>query len=268
VTDYLLQPKRVTPTHSKGASDGVTLDSYTRFLADADFEPRASRTDLRAPHSALMRMMLSAPPKFRAPMHVAQNALTRLAMLVSAGRAHRLLAGQRETRLHLGCGRVALSGWINIDLLGTRADFIWDLRWQLPFPAGCASAVFHEHLLEHLPLPAALSVIQECHRLLRSGGILRIAVPDFEHYARSYTGDRSYIATLRPDRPTPLLAFSEIIYGYGHRSMWDSETLIRALTEAGFTGASRRGYGDSAIRPAPDSEHRKEESLYIEALKP
>lgn len=34
--------------------------------------------------------------------------------------------------LHLACGEHHVDGWVNIDLVGSRADIVWDLRKRLP----------------------------------------------------------------------------------------------------------------------------------------
>jgi predicted SAM-dependent methyltransferase len=169
-------------------------------------------------------------------------------------------------RLHLGSAEVYKRGWINIDQHGAQVDFVWDLRRPLPLPPGSVEAIFHEHLLEHLPAAEGLSLTRECHRLLRPGGILRIGVPDFGRYARGYVNGDGFIAGIRPEVPTPLFALAEVTYDYGHRSLWDEATLVGLLAEVGF---SARGcaFGESALEEAPDSEHRRDETLYVEAVK-
>jgi SAM-dependent methyltransferase len=170
-------------------------------------------------------------------------------------------------RLHLGSARTRLEGWINIDLIGLKADLPWDLRQGLPFPEGSAEAIFHEHLLEHLPLVAVLPFLRECRRTLRVGGVIRVGVPDAERYIRDYVLPQGFIDTFRPGRPTPLLALAETAYCYGHLSLWDGATLSLALTEAGFDGVTARAFGDSSISPVPDSPHREFESVYVEGIK-
>jgi predicted SAM-dependent methyltransferase len=175
--------------------------------------------------------------------------------------------GTTGLRLHIGCGRNHLPGWVNIDLAGLGADLPWDLRHRLPFYDGSSAAIFHEHLLEHLPIDGALSLLRECWRLLRPGGILRVGVPDFGRYLLDSISPNGFIDTNRPNRPTRLLAVAEVAYCHGHRSIWDSETLCLAVLEAGFQAPTERPYGISAIEPAPDSAGRSAETLYVEAEK-
>src|SRR5262249_10215856 len=146
------------------------------------------------------------------------------------------------------------------DLVGHEADLAWNLRRPLPFPDGSVDAIFHEHVLEHFPADHGLLLLEECHRLLRPGGVLRVGVPDAGVYARSYVdGGSGVIEELRPGRPTPMLAFEEIFYHHGHKAMYDAETLALFLSAAGFGDVSARGFGESAISPPPDSEHRRDE---------
>jgi predicted SAM-dependent methyltransferase len=180
----------------------------------------------------------------------------------------RRLAQRRGLALHLGSGAHKLPGWVNIDIFGMRPDLYWDLRWGIPFPDGSARAVFLEHVLEHFRLDDGLKMLEECHRVLAPGGRVRVGVPDFGSYLRSYAGDGSFIERNRPGRPTPLLAVAEVALGHGHRSVWDGETLVRVLEEAGFDRAAVRPFGDSAIQDGMDSPQREAESVYAEAEKP
>jgi predicted SAM-dependent methyltransferase len=168
-------------------------------------------------------------------------------------------------RLHLGSGGHPLEGWVNIDILGMEPDLYWDLRSGIPFPDGLATAVFLEHVCEHFTLADDLDLLAECRRVLAPDGIVRVGVPDFGRYLESYAADGSFIESVRPGRPTRLLAVAEVALGHGHRSVWDEETLVRVLEESGFTGARRRDWGDSDLDPCPDGAKRQPESVYAEA---
>ena len=39
------------------------------------------------------------------------------------------------------------------------------------------------------------------------------------------------------------------------------------MRAAGFERCEERGFGDSRIEPCPDSPHREQESIYVEAVK-
>lgn len=243
----------------------TSFKRYTAVLADTGWAPSGELDAVAAPLSLSIRIGRQLVPKFMRDW--VKSTLTRAVAPVARRRAAALASRAGDLRLHLGCGPNHLRGWVNVDLVSTGADLAWDLSVRAPFADGSVAAIFHEHLLEHLPLPAAVSFLQECHRLLRPGGVLRVGVPDFGRYARDYAGERTLIAHTRPGRPTALLAVSELAFCYGHASMWDEETLLAALKEAGFTITHVRGFGDSAIQPVPDSRWREAETLYVEAMK-
>lgn len=192
---------------------------------------------------------------------------TRALALRSRRQARELADTGGELRLHLGSGTHRLDGWINVDILGMNADLLWDLRDGLPFPDSCVSAVFLEHVLEHFALADVLDVLRECHRVLAPGGIIRIGMPDFGRYLVSYGGDRHFIESERPGRPTALLAIAEVALAHGHRSVWDAETISLVLAQPGFAAVEVRAHGESALVPAPDAANRRGESVYAEATK-
>jgi predicted SAM-dependent methyltransferase len=194
---------------------------------------------------------------------------TTLLLPLEKRKAQRLLDSQRgQLRLNLGSGPGRIDGWTNVDIVGMHPDLHWDLRRDLPFPDACAEAVFLEHVLEHIPLAGVVRVLDEARRVLKPGGIVRVGVPDFGRYARSYAGDRAFIEELRPGRPTPLLAIAEVAQFHGHVSAWDDETLVAVIEAAGFEDVEARAWGESRMDPAPDTELRRAESVYAEGIAP
>src|SRR6185436_5550447 len=61
-----------------------------------------------------------------------------------------------------------------------------DLRQRVPLPDASCAAVYHSHVLEHFSRAEAPLFLQECHRLIAPGGLLRVVVPDLETIARLY----------------------------------------------------------------------------------
>ena len=189
---------------------------------------------------------------------------------LEARKAQRLLQNKKQPlRLHLGCGSIYLDGWVNIDLVsppGKRRDLRWDLQRRIPFPDESIEAIFSEHLLEHLEIAAGFAHLKECRRVLTPGGVLRIGVPDLERYVYSYLGENSLIEDERPGRPTRGIAFGEIFFFYEHKAMYDFETLELMLREVGFEAVKRTAFGEGKLTSI-DSESRRLETLYVEAVK-
>src|SRR5262249_15340859 len=124
-----------------------------------------------------------------------------------------------------------------------------------------------EHVIEHFTLADAMPLLDDCRRVLRPGGRIRIGVPDFGSYLVSYAGDGEFIEQNRPGRPTPLLAVAEVAFAHGHRSVSDGPTLVAALEECGFRDAGIRAFGDSSIDHHLDSSIREGETIYVEAVR-
>lgn len=61
-----------------------------------------------------------------------------------------------------------------------------DLSKGIPFLSGSVDAVYHSHLLEHIDRDKVPLFLAEIRRVLKSNGIHRIVIPDFEHVCRSY----------------------------------------------------------------------------------
>lgn len=89
--------------------------------------------------------------------------------------------------LNLGCGNRFHPDWENVDFQpAARSVRRHDLRTGIPYPDGAFDVVYHSHVLEHFPKRLALRFLQECHRVLKTRGIVRVIVPDLEQIARLY----------------------------------------------------------------------------------
>jgi len=230
-----------------------------RFPPDGDLSgPSESQW-----YSGWRRIVLKVVPgRFVEPARVC---ITRVLMAIR--RQRRLQIPVDGLALHLACGEHYVDGWLNIDLVGSRADMVWDLRKPLPVKQGTVRAIFHEHFIEHLPIADAVQMLSDCHGLLRPGGVLRIGVPDFQRHFRSYVESDGFLEQIRPGRPSPLFALNELIYSYGHTSLWDPDTFRIVLNEIGFAEVQVKEFGQSVLAPAPDLLDRQFGTLYIEAIK-
>ena len=174
-------------------------------------------------------------------------------------------------KLHLGCGPNRKPGWLNVDL-SMPADLALDLREKFPFPDNSFSVIYSEHFFEHIDYPvAAGNFLAECFRVLKSGGLIRIGVPDTEWPLQEYCKVRNdgYFH-LSQESWHPQWCTTEmehINYHFRqdgeHRFAYDFETLLKVLKAAGFSDVSKTGFD-----PDIDSESRKTGTLYVRAVKP
>lgn len=196
------------------------------------------------------------------------------------------LQGDTPHYLNLGCGTNILDGFVNADFFTTRGiDFAADLRYPLRIADNSFDGIICEHTLEHLTYDEVARLLKECHRVLKPGGILRIAVPDLSIFIHHYCADDRewfarweqlmFIGSTDPERAkrrlqTPMEALSFVTQEYGHVSSWDIETLSAYLGRSGFYSVTQRQFRKGACSELLydlDSEDRKLVSLYVEAVK-
>lgn len=89
-------------------------------------------------------------------------------------------------KLNLGSGPIGLDGYKNLD--GATGDCI--------YPLACADGSCEEirasHVLEHYSHTAVCGVLRHWASKLAPGGLLRIAVPDFEKIAKDYLAGKDF----------------------------------------------------------------------------
>jgi predicted SAM-dependent methyltransferase len=90
-------------------------------------------------------------------------------------------------KVNIGCGRRYEKSWINIDFSSDGPDVIqYDLNKGIPLDDNSVDVVYSSHVLEHFSSNKGHFLLSECYRILKKGGIIRIAVPDLETICREY----------------------------------------------------------------------------------
>jgi SAM-dependent methyltransferase len=92
-----------------------------------------------------------------------------------------------SSMVNIGCGTIHHSDWINLDIASDDPTVLTvDITKGLPFSTTSLSACYSSHVLEHMDKASANFLLSECFRVLASGGILRLVVPDLEGIVREY----------------------------------------------------------------------------------
>src|SRR5213080_3965436 len=223
------------------------------------------------------------------PIYLIQQVANELRLairrMLSAHSVRRKLISQRGGRVNIGCGGNPIQGWINLDVASHPGVYFWDCRSGLPFSDGAVPAIYSEHFFEHLDLESeARPFLRECLRCLQPGGVLRIVVPDAGAYLRAFSGPWQPLADMRPLDWTAngwrdgrlgwvyqtKMQFMNAIFRQRteHKYAYDAETLVLVMREAGFMDVVVQEFGVSIdSRMVPDSNDRRTESLYVEAVK-
>jgi SAM-dependent methyltransferase len=174
------------------------------------------------------------------------------------------------TRLNLGCGPRAAPGWLNCDVRAVPGvDVRFDLRGGIPLATSSIDAVAGIHLLQDLPWDAVAPALRDLHRVLRPGGVLRLAVPDLDRAIRAYlSGDAAYFYV--PDRDASSLGAKLVtqITWYGSvRTPFTFEFLHEWMVAAGFSGIRKLQFGESGLSGLAGLDNRERESLFVEGVK-
>ena len=139
-----------------------------------------------------------------------------------------------KLKLHLGCGKHYIDGYTNIDIDPQfKLDVVDDVVALKKFENSTVDVIYACMVMEHLGKFKYVQAIKRWHELLKSGGTLRIVVPDFEAVANYYvkTKDlKNIYSALYAGQTDP--------YNF-HYWCWDFETLKKDLESAGFKDVKR-----------------------------
>lgn len=180
--------------------------------------------------------------------------------------------GSHPRRLQWGCGAVTPAGWVNSDRKrGPGIDLCCDIRDGLPVPDDEFDYAVSIHALPDLPYRDLVPALGELRRVLKPGGVLRLALPDLDRAIQAYTrGDAGYFHV--PDDEVTSLGGKLIVQmlWYGAvRSLFTSDFVEELLGKAGFAAVSRCRFRETASRfpEIVGLDDREEESFFLEAVK-
>src|ERR1700685_369744 len=112
-----------------------------------------------------------------------------------------------DLRVQFGSGSNILEGWHNHDIET-------DIRQPLPYADNTVDEIMAEHVIEHVSGPDALRFLDECRRILKSGGKLWISIPVLDHLPFEHARD--------------------IILGHGHLAAYTHQLVEDMIRLSGF----------------------------------
>jgi ubiquinone/menaquinone biosynthesis C-methylase UbiE len=177
-------------------------------------------------------------------------------------------------KLNLGCGwRNFGPGWIHIDggdypHLDSK-DII-----NLPYEDNSVDIIYASHVLEYFDRDEAKNLLTKWHTKLKPGGIIRLAVPDFEAMAKLYVEQNYSLSSFLGPLYGKMPMGEYTIY---HKTTYDYLSLEKLLSDITFTYIKKYNWQTTehaqfddhsqAYIPHMDKENGTLISLNIEAIK-
>lgn len=136
-------------------------------------------------------------------------------------------------KLHIGCGQRNFgSEWDHLD-----GGFYPHVKYKvrdldfLPFKDNTYDLVYASHVLEYFDQEQAVKVLTEWMRVLKPGGVLRLAVPDFQAMVKLYYEQGTPLERLVGPLYGKMAMAETTIY---HKTVYDFRTLHNLLVRVGF----------------------------------
>lgn len=211
-------------------------------------------------------------------------------------------------RVNIGCGKSPTKDWINFDnspsielanqpykkFLLKRFGFLnktqienieWNMKNKILYadaskriPLGNeeVDCIYSSHMMEHLSRKAANNFLNECLRVLKPNGVLRLVLPDFGFLVEEYLNNKDADLFIEKSHlvPPSLDSFRDklklILIGYRHHQwLYDYKSLSKVIFEVGFKEVIEQKPGGTCIKNYGelDLKERAHGSLFVEAIK-
>ena len=231
-------------------------------------------------------------------MNILRQFIDFLTQFLGRLKRKRKLKARRDSlvKVNLGAGLAVAPGWINIDgslnslvanlpkifhliayyfsgaknyykkeeycnILENNNFIHHDISFGVPFQNENIDYIYSSHFLEHLYLKDAKHLLNDCYRVLKKGGQIRISVPDLEYAFYLYEkgqGEKMLSAYFFID---------DASFFAQHKYMYDFNILSSILKEIGFINITKSSYKYGDFPDIEILDNREDESLFIEAYR-
>jgi predicted SAM-dependent methyltransferase len=132
-------------------------------------------------------------------------------------------------KLHLGCGKRHIPGFVHIDAIDyPHVDHVATIDNLSFIEDNTVDLIYNCHVLEHFKRREMPRVLGEWMRVLKPGGVLRISVPDFAKLADVYQRYRQLDLVIGA-----LFGRQDYLYNI-HYNVFDFTSLTKYLEQAGL----------------------------------
>lgn len=166
-----------------------------------------------------------------------------------------------STRINLGSGgRDIGNGFKNYDQET-------NIFAPLPWPSDYVEFIVCSHCCEHGTPGEAWNFFKECHRVLRTGGVVRITVPDaLNAYANSSKSYIDWVGKNGWSDGTRRGVLDALLNQHGHKGIFTPDILLGLLRAAGFEAKQVGLYHSDYPELARSGHHHHQIGLDFDAI--
>lgn len=176
-------------------------------------------------------------------------------------------------KMQIGSGANFLEGWLNTDLNYDDKVAFLDAGLKFPIEAETFDCVYSEHLFEHLKVEQQINMLEESYRILKIGGVMRIATPTldflYDLYANPDTAkNKHYVEWAVNNIPNLKIVNNTIIdveehhnyvinnffKAWGHQLIHNYSSIKKLALQCGYTHIRQCNVGESEVSYLRDIE--------------
>ncbi len=182
-----------------------------------------------------------------------------------------------EVILNIGCWETNNERYVNADLItldswldikeiyqfifgnSTKHELLININYYDSNLLEYANGIVISHVLEHIYPQLVITALKNCFAYLKPGGCIRISVPYLEAYSLPKLPECQGVRN-------SMLAKNRLIYGWGHKFMYDPELLTTLMEEVGFTEVKEVSFKEGVLGETDNPKHQSE-SIYLTGIK-
>lgn len=225
----------------------------------------------------------------KSPLSILKNARQYYHKIKYSKRIKQYINSGGMLKLQIGSSDNIAEGWLNTDILIRRPGLAYlDAAKPFPIPSNTLDYIYSEHLIEHLSFTEGQNMLEESFRVLKPGGKIRIACPDFDFLIDLCRGKKTSIqkeyikwVTVNlinwTNEEEDVIVINNFFQSWGHRFIYNFTRLSKNLTEAGFIDVTICEVGESSDENLRNMEQHgnflpekfnRLETMVLEARKP
>lgn len=152
--------------------------------------------------------------------------------------------------------------WLNSDITnpvgceGGLYSIYMDLTEDFPIPDNSFDYILSQQGIEHFTYNCAAKILRECLRVLKPRGRVRIETPNLDYFIHQYRAkDRTVPAAIHQFAkeldapPSHLTSLNSIFLQFGHKYVFDIQTLSELCRECGFAHVHEVHMRETEIAP-------------------